>query len=47
MNGKFGIRVNKNRQVGGMDIIKLKEIAEALSVKPDTRNCFLKNFITS
>ena len=47
MKGRFGIRVNKKRQVGGIDMIKLKEMADALSVKPDTLSCFLKNFITS
>ena len=47
MKGRFGISVNKNRQVGGMDMIKLKEMADALSVNPETLNCFLKNFITS
>lgn len=47
MKGRLGISVNKNRQVGGMDMIKLKEMADALSVKPDTFSCFLKNFITS
>jgi hypothetical protein len=47
MNGRLGISVNKNKQVGGMDMIKLKEMAEALSVKPDIRNCFLKNLTTS
>jgi hypothetical protein len=34
MKGRLGISVNKKRQVGGIDIIKLKEIAEALSVSP-------------
>jgi hypothetical protein len=47
MKGRFGISVNKNKQVGGMDMIKLKEMADALSVNPDTRNCFLKNLTTS
>ena len=47
MKGRLGISVNKNRQVGGIDIIKLKEIADARSVNPETFNCFLKNFITS
>lgn len=30
-----------------MDMIKLKEIADALSVNPETPNCFLKKRITS
>lgn len=47
MKGRLGISVNKKRQVGGMDIIKLKEMADALSVNPDILNCFLKNFTTS
>jgi hypothetical protein len=47
MNGRFGINVNKKRHVGGMDIIKLKEIADALSASPEIFNCCLKNFITS
>ena len=47
MKGRLGMSVNKNRQVGGMDIIKLNEIADALSVNPDTRSCFLKNLTTS
>jgi hypothetical protein len=47
MKGRLGIRVKRKRQVGGMDIIKLKEMADALSVSPETRNCFLKNLITS
>lgn len=47
MKGRLGISVNRNKQVGGMDIMKLKEIAEALSVNPDILNCFLKNFTTS
>ena len=33
MNGKFGMRVKRNKQAVGTDMIKLKEIAEALSVK--------------
>ena len=47
IKGRFGISVNKKRHVGGKDIMKLKEIAEALSVKPEVFICCLKNFTTS
>src|SRR5438105_2901991 len=47
INGNCGINVNRNRQEGGMDMIKLYETAEALSVSPTRRTCSLKNTITS
>jgi hypothetical protein len=34
MKGKFGINVKRNKNDGGMAIMKLYEMAEALSVNP-------------
>jgi hypothetical protein len=41
-NGRFGISVKINRQVGGMDKMKLKEMAAALSVRLGTLKPFMK-----
>ncbi len=45
--GKFGISVNRNKHVGGTDIIKLYEIAAALSVRLRMLKFFVKKLITS
>ena len=47
IKGKFGINVNKNKNDGGIAIIKLYEIADALSVSPTVFTCFKKKAITS
>ena len=47
MKGRLGIKVKRNRQVGGIDIIKLYEIAAALSVKLGILKRLLKKLSTS
>ena len=47
INGRFGINVNKNNNDGGMAMMKLYEIADALSDSPFALNCFKKKRSTS
>jgi hypothetical protein len=47
IKGRLGINVKKNRHVGGTDIIKLYEIAAALSVKLGMLKFLPKKLITS
>jgi len=45
--GKCGISVNRKITTGGIVIVKLNAIADALSVNPVLSACKIKNRVTS
>jgi hypothetical protein len=45
--GKCGMRVNRKITTGGMVMVKLNAMADALSVKPVFNACKIKNRVTS
>jgi hypothetical protein len=47
MNGRLGIRLKRNSRDGGKAMIKLYEMAEALSASPCVLICLRKKTITS
>lgn len=46
VEGKYGMIENKKRNPAGKAIIKLKEMADARSYKPNVFNCLNKNLTT-